>query len=510
MDHFRRLTSTIRNYLILMLSLQLLLIGGFFWLALALTDHLLLASAVGLATGLISIVAVAWIATSFALKPLAAVWQAVLHVSSASTTAAAPNIEKLHTGRELVNTLVLQIYQFASQRDGTDLIEHRKELSQAANIVSHMPLPLFVFNKEQLVTNASTAALEYCRVESSQLFGKPLFDSLKLEFTSDNTLEAWILECQQNKATDTASWDHVRVRLPDEGGIRQCDIVAHYNRDNASGTEFIVTLFDRTEKYTQEDNSLGFVALAVHELRTPLTVLRGYIEVFEDELSDKLDPELTDFMHKMKSSAQQLTTFVNNILNVARIDENQLALHLSEESWSDIVKSACTDMQLRASVHGINITYDITEGLPGVGVDRTSVTEVLYNLLDNAIKYSGSGKQIHVTCGLNKDGLVETSVRDQGVGIDASVLPNMFEKFYRNHRTKSQIGGSGLGLYLCKSIITAHGGNIWVSSKEGQGSTFTFTLLPFSQLTDEMKTGTNTDIVRNAHGWIKNHSMYRR
>ncbi len=76
--------------------------------------------------------------------------------------------------------------------------------------------------------------------------------------------------------------------------------------------------------------------------------------------------------------------------------------------------------------------------------------------------------------------------------------------------TAPQIGGTGLGLYLCKAIVTAHGGNIWIRSKEGEGSTFGFTLLPFDNLTEELKLSGNKEIVRSAHGWIKNHSLYRR
>jgi two-component system sensor histidine kinase VicK len=88
-------------------------------------------------------------------------------------------------------------------------------------------------------------------------------------------------------------------------------------------------------------------------------------------------------------------------------------------------------------------------------------------------------------------------------------MANLFTKFYRDHRNRAQIGGTGLGLYLSKSIITAHGGNIWVKSKEGQGSTFGFTLLPYAKLTEGQKSG-NAELVRGAHGWIKNHSLYRR
>ena len=96
------------------------------------------------------------------------------------------------------------------------------------------------------------------------------------------------------------------------------------------------------------------------------------------------------------------------------------------------------------------------------------------------------------------------------MGIPESILPNLFERFYRNHRTRNQIGGTGLGLYLSKAIIGAHGGHIWVRSKEGQGTTVGFTLQPYAIVAGKLKSDDNSGIVRQAHGWIKNHSLYRR
>lgn len=446
-----------------------------------------------------------------ALEPLNAIWMSVLHIDPDHHGTPAPDINKLRIGRELVTSLTMQIYQFASQQNGTDLINHRREISQAANIVEHLPLPLFVFNKEMLVTNASASALEYCQLESSQLFGKPIFESLSLEFGSEHTLESWIEDCQSNKVTDTAYWERVHVlSRSDNKLIKQCDIAAYYNKDNASGTEFIVTLFDRTERYNSDDNSLGFVALAVHELRTPITMLRGYIEVFEEELSPKLDDELKSFMEKMEASAKRLSIFVSNILNVARIEQNQLALHLTEERWSDVLEASVTDAELRAKIHDKTIEFSIADDLPTVAVDRVSIYEVLNNLLENAIKYSGDSKQIIVSSGIDKDGNIETTIQDFGAGIPTSILPNLFEKFSRNHRTRDNISGTGLGLYLSKSIINAHGGQIWASSKENEGSTFGFTLIPYDKLSQEQKVAGNKEITRSANGWIKNHSLYKR
>lgn len=483
-----------------------------FWAAYStLAVPVVMAAALSIATASLFAILLSGLVTMSVLEPLQTVWRAVLHIDPEHHGTAAPNLADLKIGRELVTNLTLQIYQFASQQNSKDLVEHRREISQAANIVNHLPLPLFVFNKQQLVTNASNSALEYCKVESAQLFGKQLFDVLHLEFPSEHTLDKWIAECEQNKVTDTAYWERVHVLSKDDNSlIGQCDIAAYYNRDNPSGTEFIVTLFDRTKQYGQDDDALSFVALAVHELRTPITMLRGYIEVFEEELGDTLNEELKSFMLKMESAAKHLSSFVGNILNVARIDQNQLSLHLSEEEWPKVLEASILDAQLRAKVHDKTLEFNIATDLPKVAVDPVSMYEVMNNLVENAIKYSGQSKRIVISSQIDKDGMVETTVQDFGIGIPASVLPNLFEKFSRNHRSRDQVSGTGLGLYLTKSIVTAHGGQVWASSKEGEGSTFGFTLQPYSSLTAEQKDINSHGITRSANGWIKNHSLYRR
>lgn len=512
MDYYKSLRIHARNLLFIACFGLITVVASIVWGLIYLADiEAMIALVVGLLTGMIGSLILAVTIKNHLLEPVKVLRDAILHVSPEHIGTGPPNLESVHFGRELVSSLALQVYQLASHTSGKSSEEGRKEIIQATTVVSRLPLPLFVFNKELLVTNASDEGMTYCGVSSAELFGKPLYDNLKLEFASENTLDKWIEECRAGRVTDTAHWERVRVRLKnDESRFHQCDMSAYFNRDNPSGTEFIITLFDRTIRYNQDDQDVGFVALAVHELRTPLTMLRGYIEVFEEELGPNLENELKDFMHKMHVAADQLTAFVNNILNVARVDENQLTLRLDEQDWQHVLQHAIDDMSLKAQVHGKMIKCTVAPDLPPVAVDRISIYEVINNLIDNAIKYSGQSKIINVDAHLGKSGLVETTVQDGGVGIPQNVLPNLFQKFYRNHRTRSQVGGTGLGLYLCKAIITAHGGQIWANSVEGQGSTFGFSLQPYANLADELKKGDNKDIVHSAHGWIKNHSLYRR
>lgn len=512
MDHLNKTIGQIRaRILLLSATVNLIIALIFVWMYHNVPLNAFLLMGLFILAVIMGALIIGWAAGYASGIPLKGIGDAIMHISP-SQNMAAPKTDKLKIGRAYVSSLSYHLYQVASLQDNKILAEHKREATQASNILSHLPLPIFVFNKEQVVTFGSDSALAYCNLESSELFGKSLFEAVDLEFANELTLEKWISDCQQNKATDSAYWQRVRIRPKSAGGkFRQCDMAAYYGRDNSKGIEFIVTLFDRTKEYDQDDKSLSFVALAVHELRTPLTIMRGYIEVFEEELEGKLDDEMAEFMRRLHGAAQQLSAFVSNILNVARIEENQLSVKLTEVKWNDIVRHAGSDMELRAKSLGKQITYDIATDLPAAAADSLTIYEVVSNLLDNAIKYSGKSKIIEVKSYTNKIGLIETTVHDSGIGIPTSVIPTLFEKFQRNHRNMAQISGSGLGLYLCKVIVNAHGGEIWVQSKEGEGTTVGFTLYPYAQLADELKSSNNKDdMVRTAHGWIKNHSMYRR
>jgi signal transduction histidine kinase len=450
------------------------------------------------------------LSTAYLTRPMRFISQAILHVAPDSANVPAPDLKSNTLGTELVTNLVTHVYQLASVVEDVEKLAGKESHNLGADFVANsLPLPLLVLDKEQNVLFANQTAAEYLKKTTNELIGQNVYSVLDMSFSTNATFDSWLSSVRNAKAVATSSWERVKLAIPDENLTRQFDLAAYFNQNNPEGFETILVLFDHTAQYEQDDQALGFVALAVHELRTPVTLLRGYIEAFEDELGDKLDPELTDFMHKTKASAQKLSTFVNNILNVARVESDQLTLKLHEEKWEDTVKAAVDDMSLRARVAGIELVTQVAPDLPTVGVDRVSIYEVINNLLDNAIKYSGQSKKIIIKSQIGRDGNVETTVQDFGAGIPTAVMPNLFEKFYRSHRSKAQIGGTGLGLYLSKSIVEAHGGQIWVQSKEGQGSVFGFTVVPYTKLAAEQKTGDNKDIVRGAHGWIKNHSLYR-
>lgn len=504
---------------------------GFFWLfignLLGIGSYLLTRNVLGLNTAVSATICVlvalftalgtSKLVVLAATQPLKAVWQAIWHISPSGNLVAAPNTDILTHGRELATSLVRQIYELAnsSQQPVQASAQPAAPVRSVASVTpsaifDYLPIPVIALDKNDKVIVCNNQASAYIGQSTDACLGKSIYDVMQLSFQDNKTLESWINSSKSSAATSICSWDRVRLQLTEDKGIKQFDMVARYSRDDHNNYETMLAFFDHTDKYATEDNSTSYVAMAVHELRTPLTVLRGYIEVFEDELDEKLTPELRDFMHKMSASAQTLTAFVSNILNVARVDENQLNLSLHEANWNELLPQIIEDLELRAHVRGKSLQLDMTPNLPTVAIDNVSIYEVVSNLIENAIKYSKDGSTISIHVMPGKDGLIDTVVEDKGVGIPASAIDHLFTKFYRSHRSKSKVGGSGLGLYLVKAIVTAHGGNVWVNSKEGEGSSFGFSLRPYASVSAELKDAPGGNIEREAHGWIKNHSMYRR
>lgn len=512
MDHLEKFVTQVKTQLFVMLLINNVLVIAAWWVgqeALSLEPLWVLA---GMGTvALLAFIIIPLVSAKFITEPTNLIWQAILHIAPDAANVPAPDLNKPVMGRELVAYLASHVYQLASVVETLETTQNKKPTDLSKDFVANsLPLPLMVLDKNQTVLFANAAMCSYLERQTKDVVGQNVYSILDMSFSSTQTFDTWLEQAKANEISTSMSWERVRIDVGDYRRRKQFDLAAHYSKNNPEGFETMLVFFDHSERYGQDDQALSFVALAVHELRVPVTLLRGYIEVFEEELQGKVNAEMADFMRKMSAAAQSLSVFINNMLNVARVENNQLVLKLREEQWPSIVQTAVNDLSLRAKLHGVEVVTHIDDGLPTVGVDRVGIYEVLINLIDNAIKYSSSGQKVTIRSQLTPDGMVETTIEDKGVGIPASVMPGLFEKFYRSHRSRSQVGGTGLGLYLSKSIVEAHGGKIWVRSQEGQGSTFGFTIQPYASLADEQKTGDNKDIVRGAHGWIKNHSLYSR
>lgn len=511
MDQLQQFIRSSQTYTYALLVLMQVIGIGVWWLTARILELNTALVLVSLAlTALITPFLILPLITKLFIQPLRFVWQAILYAAPDSAGMKAPDIEHVSYARELVTNLVTHVYQLAHVGKAVGAAENTQTLDTNF-IAQSLPLPLVVLDQNDAVVFANSALASYIEKPVDMIQGQNIHSVLDLAFSDDNTFDAWHLNAKTNTPTATGTWERVRLSIPGEKPtVKLLDLAAYYSKDNVAGYETMIVLFDHSTAYAVENQAVNFVALAVHELRTPLTVLRGYIEALEEDLTDAT-PQIKQYLERAQASASQLTVFIDNILNVAQIDDDQMLFTLQEEKWQDVLPNILKDLEVRAHVHGIQITTSIDPDLPSVGIDKVSMYEVVNNLIDNAIKYSTrSRKEIVITCKRSEHDLVETTIQDYGVGIPTNAMPKLFEKFYRDHHNRTRVGGSGLGLYLCKTFITAHGGNIWVRSHEGEGTTFGFTLIPYAQLAAEQKNTDNTDITRSAHGWIKNHSLYRR
>jgi two-component system phosphate regulon sensor histidine kinase PhoR len=220
-----------------------------------------------------------------------------------------------------------------------------------------------------------------------------------------------------------------------------------------------------------------FVANVSHELRTPVTSIRSAAETLIDGAAT--DPAASQsFISIIDRNAQRLQQLVEDLLDLSRIEQRGFRLSLEPLELRPIFSQVLGLFRERAGRKQIALEERLPSEIPRVRADRRALEHVLTNLIDNAVKYCGSGAQVWVSVTRGTDS-VTVSVGDNGPGIDERHLPRVFERFYRVDAGRSrEVGGTGLGLSIVKHLIEAMGGTVAVESKLGQGTTFSFTLKP--------------------------------
>jgi signal transduction histidine kinase len=213
-----------------------------------------------------------------------------------------------------------------------------------------------------------------------------------------------------------------------------------------------------------------FVALISHDLRTPLTSIMGYLELTLEE--GDLSAEQRNYLEIVDRNAHRLLRLVNDLLFVARLEAGELDLHSSELDLTEVVRESVAEAEPRAQAHGITLTCS-AEPVPPVSADRGRILQLLDNLVSNAIKFTPEGGEVRVSV-VQANGSVRLAVEDTGIGIAAAEQRRLFERFFRaSTAAERQIPGTGLGLYIARAIVDAHGASISVASEPGRGTSFT-------------------------------------
>ena len=265
----------------------------------------------------------------------------------------------------------------------------------------------------------------------------------------------------------------IRVAEPSERVLQVHAVGLRFTGDERG---VVMVLHDITELRRLEQVRTEFVANVSHELRTPLTAIQGYLETLLDGALEERE-NARKFLGIVFRHTERLGRLTDDLTDLSNIELGKVSLRLEPTTVADIADSALAIIAPRAGMGQVRVEARLPAGLPQVLADRDRLSQILINLVDNAVKYTPKGGHVWVEGRVTEQGMVEVAVRDTGVGIPKADLPRLTERFYRVDKARSRdMGGTGLGLAIVKHLVLAHGGDLDIESELWKGTTVRFTL----------------------------------
>jgi len=217
-----------------------------------------------------------------------------------------------------------------------------------------------------------------------------------------------------------------------------------------------------------------FIVNMSHELRTPLNAVIGFSDLLLSETFGPLNEKQKRYTENISNGGNHLLSVINSVLDISRLELGKIELYYEKVDISGIIEEVKRVLSPLSSEKNISIEYNIEQGLKNIIVDRVKFKQVLYNLLNNAIKFSFEDGKVNIAVELQED-MVEISVTDEGIGIQEADYERVFQPFVQiDESISKKHGGIGIGLALVKKFVELHGGKVWVKANPGKGSTFTF------------------------------------
>ena len=351
------------------------------------------------------------------------------------------------------------------------LLMRQQQLDRQVSQDAAQMRAVFAALTDGLLVVDSARHITFCNPAFEQLYGDrnvvpgtPLLDIVRDVDVVDPIQSA--LEAAKPRAAEISS--------PDKKRHLQLIAVPIVNEgQQATG---VVALFHDISRLKQVDEvRRDFVANVSHELRTPLSIFRGNLETLLE--ANDLEPTETQHIYGvMKRHSDRLNLLVNDLLSLARLEAKEATLQLEWINLAEFLNHVTRDWAKRCAQKELQLDQRVPGMLPLVRADRMRLEEIVHNLLDNAVKYSHRGGPIAISV-LARDSEVALSVIDRGIGIPASELPRIFERFYRVDRARSrELGGTGLGLSIVKHIAQLHGGRVEAKSAIDEGTTISVVL----------------------------------
>ena len=344
------------------------------------------------------------------------------------------------------------------------------ERQRLDSVLRHMSDGVIATDRRGRIVIMNTAALDILNLKSEKVIGIPLLSILPLD---EKVTFRELLETQQERL--------IHLEEDGEDSIVQCEFSV-IQRESGFISGLVCVLTDVTEQEKIDRERRNFVSNVSHELRTPLTSIKSYTEALVDGAWENKEIA-PGFLKVIETETDRMMRMITDLLNLSRMDQNRLGLEKEFINMNELVLHIVNrfEMVLQSEPYrekNYRILTDITQRDLWVELDQDKITQVLDNIINNAIKYSPDGGRIIVRLMETHTDII-VSVSDEGLGIARKDIPHLFDRFYRVDKARSRaMGGSGLGLAIAQEVVQLHGGKIWVNSIENKGSTF-FVSLPY-------------------------------
>ncbi len=352
----------------------------------------------------------------------------------------------------------------ASAQMYREVVEEKEELEQ---IIESVYAGLIMVARNGRIMQINQSAKEMLQLDGVDFTGKTFTEVIVSDRVKEILNEALQDGSEVATEIETGSGPDANVYQSQSTPVRA---------DDGSIIGAVAIFNDITEIRSLERMKTAFVSTVSHELRTPLTSIKGFISTLLADVDGYYDSVTTrEFYEIIDQECDRLTRLISDLLNVSRIEAGRaLDLNPKPVQLSSLIEKVVASQRSYASKHEL-ITVDI-DNLPIIVADEDKVDQILTNLTSNAIKYSPEGGKVTIK-GSYDDGRVLIAVSDEGIGIPKEHLSKVFDRFHRvDNRDTREVGGTGIGLFLVKHLVDAHGGEVWIDSEVGKGTTFTFSL----------------------------------
>ena len=377
--------------------------------------------------------------------------------------------------RSMANAIVRREQELVSRNLALDAATRRVEA-----VLNTTEDGIAFIDSQAVFTIVNQPFLQILQIEGSQLLGKSFLRAARHLFKHVKDLPSIITRLRDLVRTPHSSL-LMTVYLSGERTriIRVASVGVRAETAPGAGSEWlgrIITLRDVTRETEVDRMKTEFVSTVSHELRTPLTAIKGYLDLMLDGQAGHLTSTQREFLSLAGESTDRLTTLINDILDISRIEAGGTRLRRIPTDYRLVVQHVVQMLTGQAKAKGIALGMQFTKVNPWVEGDPDRISQVMFNLISNAIKYTpAKGKvTVRVTC---DEDVVTTQITDSGPGIAPDELERVFERFYRaDNSTTRETGGTGLGLAITKALVERMGGTVTVTSTLGLGTTFSISM----------------------------------